>query len=72
MPDQRRNLTLETALDEARTAYKQAHRVSFELFQNAQNSMPGGNTRTVLHYSPFPFTVARGEGRSFGMLKETA
>ncbi|XDZ65669.1 aspartate aminotransferase family protein [Alphaproteobacteria bacterium LSUCC0684] len=62
MPDQRRNLTLKTALDEARVAYKDAHSVSFDLFQKARNSMPGGNTRTVLHYSPFPFTVARGEG----------
>jgi len=24
--------------------------------------MPGGNTRTVLHYSPFPLTLARGRG----------
>ncbi len=62
MSDQRRNLTLETALDEARAAYKDAHPVSFDLFNKACNAMPGGNTRTVLHYSPFPFTVARGEG----------
>src|SRR5262249_13989155 len=25
-------------------------------------SMPGGNTRTVLHYSPFPLTIVSGEG----------
>ena len=24
--------------------------------------MPGGNTRTVLHYAPFPIGIARGEG----------
>ena len=24
--------------------------------------MPGGNTRTVLHYAPFPLGMARGEG----------
>ena len=24
--------------------------------------MPGGNTRTVLHYSPFPLTITAGEG----------
>ncbi len=24
--------------------------------------MPGGNTRTVLHYSPFPLTLAGGRG----------
>ena len=24
--------------------------------------MPGGNTRTVLHYEPFPLTFVRGEG----------
>jgi len=24
--------------------------------------MPGGNTRTVLYYDPFPLTFARGQG----------
>jgi glutamate-1-semialdehyde 2,1-aminomutase len=62
MPDQRRNLSLQTALDDARAEYQAAHPVSFDLFQQAQHAMPGGNTRTILHYSPFPFTVARGEG----------
>ena len=23
--------------------------------------MPGGNTRTVLHYAPFPLGIARGD-----------
>ena len=25
--------------------------------------MPGGNTRSVLHFDPFPFRVAQAEGR---------
>ncbi len=28
----------------------------------AKRWMPGGNTRTVLHYDPFPLGIARGEG----------
>jgi glutamate-1-semialdehyde 2,1-aminomutase len=28
----------------------------------ARKVMPGGNTRTVLHYEPFPLTFVRGEG----------
>jgi len=30
--------------------------------EKAAASMPGGNTRTVLFYPPFPLTIARGEG----------
>lgn len=29
----------------------------------AAKSMPGGNTRTVLYYDPFPLAMARGEGQ---------
>ena len=33
---------------------------SFEQWQKAKEVMPGGNTRTVLHYEPFPLAVDRG------------
>ena len=31
-------------------------------FEEAAGPMPGGNTRTVLHFSPFPLGFAKGEG----------
>lgn len=31
-------------------------------WEQASTAMPGGNTRTVLHYDPFPLTMAKGEG----------
>jgi len=36
--------------------------LSFERWNKAQEVMPGGNTRTVLHYEPFPLAVERGVG----------
>jgi len=57
-----RNLNLETAVIEARAAYETGHPESLKYFQAAQSVMPGGNTRSVLHYGPFPFTVVKGEG----------
>ena len=32
------------------------------LFEQAQRSMPGGNTRTGVYFSPFPMYLERGEG----------
>ena len=57
-----RNLDLATALDAARSAYVAAHPESQRIAAEASQVMPGGNTRTVLHYGPFPFVVERGEG----------
>lgn len=57
-----RNLDLHTALETARAAYVAAHPESQRIAAEAAEVMPGGNTRTVLHYGPFPFVVERGEG----------
>ena len=35
---------------------------SYELFERLAKVMPGGNTRTVTHYEPFPICIERGEG----------
>lgn len=32
------------------------------IYDEAIRSMPGGNTRTVLHYPPFPLSMTRAEG----------
>ena len=63
MPDQALvNSDLQSALVEARQAYADANPKSFVRQQEACEAMPGGNTRTTLHHSPFPLTVVRGEG----------
>ena len=56
------NISLESALDEAETRYVADNPKSAARHSSARSSMPGGNTRTVLHYSPFPLAWAKGEG----------
>ncbi len=63
MPDQALvNSDLQSALAEAKQAYIDRNPKSFARHQEACEAMPGGNTRTTLHNSPFPLTVVRGEG----------
>ncbi|KZD06775.1 aspartate aminotransferase family protein [Oceanibaculum pacificum] len=56
------NVTLEAALREAEERFVAANPTSRRLHARAAEVMPGGNTRTVLFYDPFPLTLARGEG----------
>ena len=63
MPDQALvNSDLQSALIEARQAYADSNPQSLGRHHEACEAMPGGNTRTTLHNSPFPLTVVRGEG----------
>ena len=63
MPDQALvNSDLQSALTEAKQAYIDRNPKSFGRHQDACVAMPGGNTRTTLHNSPFPLTVVRGAG----------
>ena len=63
MPDQAlANSDLQSALIEARQAYADSNPQSLGRHHEACEAMPGGNTRTTLHNSPFPLTVVRGEG----------
>ena len=57
-----RNADIDTVLTEAREAYVTRNPKSLARFVEATAVMPGGNTRTVLHYAPFPIGIARGEG----------
>jgi glutamate-1-semialdehyde 2,1-aminomutase len=57
-----RNVDIDAALAEAKEAYVVRNPQSFARFVEATAVMPGGNTRTVLHYAPFPLGIARGEG----------
>lgn len=57
-----RNLTAGAALAEARERYARAHPRSAAAHDAARAVMPGGNTRSVLHFDPFPLTLAQGTG----------
>ncbi|MFU8817616.1 MAG: aspartate aminotransferase family protein [Pseudomonadales bacterium] len=56
------NLDLATAVRNAEARYAEANPRSAAAFAAAQRHMPGGNTRTVLYYSPFPLALAGGDG----------
>ncbi len=53
---------LQQALTDARQRYADANPRSRDADKQADRYMPGGNTRNVLFYEPFPLTMAAGEG----------
>ncbi|KAM0343348.1 hypothetical protein ACHAPU_008669 [Fusarium lateritium] len=53
---------IQTELDEATARYTTRNPRSKALHDEAVNSMPGGNTRTVLYASPFPVVIKSGKG----------
>jgi glutamate-1-semialdehyde 2,1-aminomutase len=57
-----RNAAIEPALAEARESYIARNPKSLARTVEATAVMPGGNTRTVLHYEPFPLGFTRGQG----------
>ena len=56
------NVSLDAALAEAESRFVAANPLSLARHDAARSAMPGGNTRTVLHYSPFPLAWAKGAG----------
>ena len=58
----RRNLSLDEATRDVEARYVAANPKSKARFEAAARTMPGGNTRTVLHYDPFPVAIDKGEG----------
>ncbi len=59
---ERRNFDLAAALEEAEDRFRAVNPKSEAAYETAGRSMPGGNTRTVLFYPPYPLTLAGGEG----------
>ncbi len=57
-----KNTDIDAALNEAREAYVATNPKSLARYVEATAVMPGGNTRTVLHYSPFPLAMVKAEG----------
>jgi glutamate-1-semialdehyde 2,1-aminomutase len=56
-------ISLDAALVDARRRYVAANPASASWAQRAAEVLPGGNTRSVLHFDPFPFRVASAEGQ---------
>ena len=54
--------SLNHAIESARSRYASANPLSQAADKQAQRYLPGGNTRTVLYYDPFPLTMVAGEG----------
>jgi glutamate-1-semialdehyde 2,1-aminomutase len=57
-----RNSDIDASVAEARALYTAQRPASAALQDKAREVMPGGNTRSVLSYGPFPTAMARGEG----------
>lgn len=57
-----REPALAEALDAARRRYVAANPASAAAHEAATAVLPGGSTRTTIHYSPFPLTMTRGDG----------
>src|SRR3954466_4009770 len=53
---------LAARLPEAERRYIERNPGSRRLHEGRAGALPGGNTRTVIHQSPFPLTIVRGEG----------
>ena len=56
---------LQNSLDSLVTEYVANNPRSREMFKRAQESLPGGNTRTGAYMHPFPIYIERGEGVYF-------
>ncbi len=54
--------SIASALEDARQRYCAANPLSMAADKTAERYLPGGNTRTVLHYDPFPLTMTSGAG----------
>lgn len=58
----RRNQNLDSAVAEAEQRYSAANPASAQFNREAKAVLPGGNTRTTLHYGPFPLTIRSAAG----------
>ena len=57
-----RNLDLDSAVDEVTARYVGANPASQAQYERAKQSLPGGNTRTGMFYTPFPLAIATAAG----------
>lgn len=57
-----KNLSIEDAISQARHRYIELNPKSAAAYEAAKAVMPGGSTRSVLHFEPFPLTMESGSG----------
>jgi glutamate-1-semialdehyde 2,1-aminomutase len=62
MHDLSPNRDLDVAIQDATARYTAANPRSLARHEAAKDSLPGGNTRSVLWYEPFPVTLCEGHG----------
>lgn len=53
---------LQDAIEKARAQYTSANPLSLDANKQAERYLPGGNTRSVLYFDPFPLTMVKGDG----------
>ena len=53
---------MHSLLKAAKCKFSERRPKSASMFSEGRKVMPGGNTRSVLHYDPFPIAMVRGEG----------
>ncbi len=56
------NIDVASAIAEAQAQFTAANPKSQAQMEQAAAFLPGGNTRTVLFYPPFPLTITKGQG----------
>ena len=54
--------SIEALYEQAELEYSTRNPKSFSIYKSATESLPGGNTRTVLFYNPYPLSVVRAHG----------
>ena len=54
--------TIRASMERQIAEYMDHHPRSRDMFRRAQASLPGGNTRTGVHFDPYPVYADRGEG----------
>jgi len=54
--------SLHQAIEDARARYVSANPLSQAADKSAEEYLPGGNTRSVLHFEPYPLTMTEGDG----------
>lgn len=52
---------MQAAIDTALARFVERHPESKRIHEDALRSLPGGNTRTLLHTAPFPISMRKGE-----------
>ena len=62
-PEQeRRNDLLQERLEAAEERYRGRTKKSADAFETACGPLPGGNTRTVIHFDPYPLRIVEAKG----------